>query len=262
MLVAVDIGNTKIAVGFLDGGTVVGKYRITTDGGGSSDEYALKLRRFLAMTGARRQDVEGVVVSSVVPKVMHAFRGGVVKLFGIEPLVVGPGVRTGINIALANPRAVGADRVADATAAWHLYGGPTLVIDFGTATTYDYIDGRGSFRAGAINVGFQTAADALTGATAQLPDVELADPGTVLGTDTRAAIQAGLFYGFVGGVEHTIRRFADETGSMPRVVATGGLGRLVHRETDLIDVADPDLIMKGLAIIHALNRPSPAARRS
>lgn len=254
MLLAVDIGNTKIAIGFLDGGTVVGKYRLTTAAEHSSDEYAMLLRRFMGMSSVEPSDIDGVAICSVVPKVMHAFRSAIVKLLGLEPLIVGPGVKTGVNLRLDNPHSVGTDRIADAVAAYHLYGGPVLVIDFGTATTYDYVDERGSFTAGAINVGFQTAANALSGNTAQLPDVELDDPGTVLGRNTNAAIRAGLFYGFLGGVELTIRRFIEETGSQPKVVATGGLGRLITRQTDLIDVVDPDLIFKGLAIIHARNQ--------
>lgn len=254
MLLAVDIGNTKIAIGFLDGGTVLGTYRLTTQANHTSDEYTLMLRQFMALQHLTRNDIDGVVISSVVPKLLYSFRASIVKFLNIDPLIVGPGVKTGINIALDNPRMVGTDRIADSVAAYHLYGGPVLVIDFGTATTYDYVDEHGSFRAGAINVGFQTAANALTSSTAQLPDVELDDPGTVLGTNTGAAIQAGLFYGFLGGVEYTIRRFANETGTNPNVVATGGLGALVYRQTELIDVVDRDLMFKGLAIIHARNQ--------
>ena len=184
MLLAVDIGNTKIAIGFLDGGTVLGTYRLTTQANHTSDEYTLMLRQFMALQHLTRNDIDGVVISSVVPKLLYSFRASIVKFLNIDPLIVGPGVKTGINIALDNPRMVGTDRIADSVAAYHLYGGPVLVIDFGTATTYDYVDEHGSFRAGAINVGFQTAANALTSSTAQLPDVELDDPGTVLGTSS------------------------------------------------------------------------------
>ena len=263
MLLAADIGNTKIGVGFLDGLELRGTWRMTTDGGRSSDEYALTLRRFMGRSGVRPEDVDGVIVCSVVPAVMHSFRAAIVKLLGVEPMVVGPGVRTGIRVTLDNPRQTGADRIADVAAAWHLYGGPTLVVDFGTATTYDFLDGDGAFRAGAINIGLRTAADALAGSTAQLPDVDLDAPGSVLGTNTVDAIRAGVLQGFLGGVERTIRLFGQETGTRPTVVATGGLCRFVARHTDLIDVVDPDLIFRGLAVIHArTSRRSSAGRLS
>ncbi|KAB8290594.1 type III pantothenate kinase [Bifidobacterium avesanii] len=254
MLLAVDIGNTNISVGFLDGGTVVGTYRITTKNHHTSDEYALMLKRFMAMSGVRPREFDGVVISSVVPKVMHAFRNSIVKFLGLEPVVLGPGVPTGLDVRMDNPKAVGADRIADSVGAYALYGGPVLVIDFGTATTYDYVDAHGSFCAGAIGIGMQTAANALWGQTAQLPEVELGDPGTVMGTNTTAAMRAGLFYGFLGGVECTIRQFRRETGADFTVVATGGLGGILTHATAAIDVYDRDLIFKGLAIIYARQR--------
>ncbi|KAA8821970.1 type III pantothenate kinase [Bifidobacterium vespertilionis] len=251
MLLAVDIGNTNISVGFLDGGEVVGTYRITTKSHHTADEYALMLKRFMAMSSIRPREFRGVIISSVVPKVMHAFRGSIIKFLGLDPVVVGPGVKTGLDIRLDNPKAVGADRIADSVGAYELYGGPVLVIDFGTATTYDYVDAKGAFRSGAIGIGLQTAANALWGGTAQLPEVELGDPGTVMGTNTVAAMRAGLFYGFLGGVEYTIRQFRRETGVDFQVVATGGMGRVIANATSSIDVYDRDLIFKGLAIIHS-----------
>lgn len=254
MLLAVDIGNTNISVGFLNGGTVVGTYRITTKNHHTADEYALMLKRFMALSGVDRTEFHGVIISSVVPKVMHAFRNSIVKFLGLEPVVLGPGVATGLDIRMDNPKAVGADRIADSVGAYELYGGPVLVIDFGTATTYDYVDAGGTFRAGAIGIGMQTAANALWGQTAQLPEVELGDPGTVLGTNTTAAMRAGLFYGFLGGVECTIRQFRRETGADFTVVATGGLGSILTNATASIDVYDRNLIFKGLAIIYARQR--------
>ena len=250
MLLAVDIGNTNISIGFIDDGSVIGTYRITTKSHHTADEYALNIRRFMALSDTHPDDIEGAIISSVVPKVMHAFRGAIRKLTGLDPIVVGPGVPTGLDIRLDNPKAVGADRIADSVAAYTLYGGPVLVIDFGTATTYDYVDGHGAFRSGAIGIGLQTAANALWGQTAQLPEVELGDPGTVLGTNTTAAMRAGLFYGFLGGVEYTIRQFRAETNADFIVVATGGLGSILNNATSSIDVYDRDLIFKGLAIIY------------
>ena len=260
MLLAVDIGNTNISVGFIDGGSVVGTYRITTKSHHTADEYALNMRRFMTLSDVRPGDVEGAIISSVVPKVMHAFRGAIRKLTDLDPIVVGPGVPTGLDIRLDNPKAVGADRIADSVAAYTLYGGPVLVLDFGTATTYDYVDGHGAFRSGAIGIGLQTAANALWGQTAQLPEVELADPGTVLGTNTTAAMRAGLFYGFLGGVEYTIRQFRAETNEDFITVATGGLGSILNNATSAIDVYDRDLIFKGLAIIHKRAVMPPTGR--
>ena len=254
MLLAVDIGNTNISLGFLDGGAVIASFRITTKSHYTADEYALMLRRFMGMSGIEAREVDGVIISSVVPKVMHAFRNSIVKLLGAEPVVLGPGVRTGLDVRMDSPAAVGADRIADSVGAYELYGGPVLVIDCGTATTYDYVDAHGAFRSGAIGIGLQTAANALWGGTAQLPEVELGDPGTVMGTNTIAAMRAGLFYGFLGGVEYTIRRFRAETGADFHVVATGGMGGILSNATSLIDVYDRDLIFKGLAIIHARQR--------
>ena len=250
MLVAVDIGNTNIKLGFLEGSRIVGTYRITTKANHTSDEYGLLLTEFLDMSGYRPDDVDDVIIASVVPKVMHSFRASIVKFLRLEPMVVGPGVKTGINIRMDDPKSMGADCLADCAGAYHVYGGPALVADFGTATTFNYVDDRGTITAGLITTGIRTAAAALWGGTAQLPEVEITRPKTILAKGTKTAMQAGLYYNFLGGIERTIRQFRAEISEDFQVIATGGLGRVFADDTDLIDVYDPDLIFKGMAIIH------------
>lgn len=254
MLVAVDIGNTNIVIGFIDGTDIVGTYRLTTRTRRTSDEYAMMLSTFMSMSHVEPQDVDDVIISSVVPKVMYAFRSSIVKFLGLEPIIVGPGVKSGINLKVDNPKTVGADRIADCAGAYHLYGGPVLVIDFGTATTYDYVDSTGSFCAGVIGVGIETGANSLWSQTAQLPEIEITRPDTILATGTKTAMQAGLYYGFLGGVEYTINRFKQELDTDFKVVATGGLGNVLYDEIDAIDIYDRELIFKGLAIIYARMR--------
>ena len=253
MLVAVDIGNTNIVIGFLDGGDIVGTYRVTTKANHTSDEYGLFLTQFLHMSGFTPDDVDDVIVCSVVPKVMHSFRASIVKFLGVDPMIVGPGVRTGINIRIDDPRSLGADMLADSVGAYEVYGGPVLVADFGTATTFDYVDAKGTITCGIITTGIRSGAAALWGETAQLPEVEITKPTSILATNTRTAMQAGLYYAFLGGVERTIQQFRDEIGEPFKVIATGGLGRVFKDGTDMIDVYDPDLIFKGMAAIYRRN---------
>lgn len=254
MLVAVDIGNTNIVLGLLDGDEIVGTYRITTKADHTSDEYGLMITYFLRLSGFTPKDVEDVIVASVVPKVMYSFRASIVKFLHIEPMVVGPGVRSGINIRLDDPRSLGADCLADCAGAYYVYGGPVLVADFGTATTFNYVDARGTITCGLIEPGIRTAASALSSGAAQLPEVEITRPDSILAKGTKTAMQAGLYYGFLGAIERTIEQFHAEIGEEEfKVVATGGLGRVFVNDTDLIDVYDPDLIFKGMAEIHARN---------
>lgn len=254
MLVAVDIGNTNIVIGFLDGGDIAGTYRITTKSNHTSDEYGLMITQFLALSGFKPADVEDVIIASVVPKVMHSFRSSIIKFLGLRPMVVGPGIRTGINIRIDDPKSLGSDCLADCVGAYFTYGGPVLVADFGTATTFNYVDAKGTIICGLITTGIRTAAAALWGETAQLPEVEITKPNSILATGTKTAMQAGLYYNFLGGIERTIQQFRDELREPFKVVATGGLGRVFEGDTDMIDVYDPDLIFKGMALIYDRNR--------
>ncbi len=254
MLVAVDIGNTNIVLGFLDGSRIVATHRISTRTPRTADEYGLLLTQLLALHDLSADDVEDVIVSSVVPKVMHSFRGGIITYLRVEPMVVGPGIRSGLRIGIEDPKTLGADCLCDCAGAFYLYGGPVLVADFGTATTFNYVDASGTITCGLITTGIRTGASALWDSAAQLPEVEITRPTTILARDTRTAMQAGLYYGFLGGVERTIAQFHEEIDEDFHVIATGGLGRIFADDTDLIDVYDPELILKGMAVIHARNR--------
>ena len=239
MLVTVDIGNTNITIGIFDKDDLIGTYRLTTKVRRTSDEYGFMLKNFLDRSNVHEKQIDAVIVSSVVPKVMHSFTNG---------------IKSGISVQLENPRNVGADRIADCAGAFNEYGGPILVADFGTATTYDYVDENGCFKAGAIGVGIETGANALWGQTAQLPEIEIKRPKTILARNTQTEMQAGVFYQFLGGVEYTIAQFKKEVGKDMKVIATGGLGRIVCSYTKSIDVYDPNLIFKGLKVIYEKNK--------
>lgn len=254
MLMAVDVGNTNITIGFYDKGELVATKRASTAERRTSDEIAVLLFAFMDLADISPSDVDAVIVSSVVPKIMHSLKNAIVKYLHIEPLIVGPGIKTGISVQLDNPRSVGADRIADCAGAYYTYGGPVLVVDFGTATTYDYVDEHGVFRAGAISVGIESGANALWGRTAQLPEVEIRMPETIMARNTATEMQAGIFFQFLGGFETTVKQYRRELKQDFRVIATGGLGRVICGATDLIDVYDPDLIFKGLKTIYDKNQ--------
>ena len=253
LLIAVDIGNTNVVLGFIHDGRIAGTYRITTKANHTSDEYGLMITQFLKLSGFAPGDVDDVIISSVVPKVMHSFRASIVKFLDIDPMIVGPGVKTGINIRIDNPKSMGADCIADCAGAYYEYGGPILVADFGTATTFNYVTADASVICGLITTGIRTGAAALWDATAQLPEVEITRPKSILATSTKPAMQAGLYYNFLGGIERTIMQFHREIDEDFRVVATGGLSRVFADDTDMIDIYDPELIFKGMLHIYERN---------
>jgi type III pantothenate kinase len=256
MLLAIDIGNTNINIGVVDGSpiaTVGESWRITTKTSRTSDEYGLLLVQFLKSAGYEPRDVEDVIIVSVVPQIMHSFRSSIIKFLGIDPVVVGPGVKSGLSIRLDDPKSLGADCLADCVGAYGVYGGPVLVADFGTATTFNYVDGDKAIISGLISPGLQTSVSSLVSGTAQLPEVEITRPDSILAKGTKTAMQAGLYYNFLGGIERTVKQFHQEIGQDFKVIATGGLGSLFKNDTDVIDIYDPDLIFKGMAIIYRLN---------
>ena len=253
LLMAVDIGNTNVVIGFIDDGRIAGTYRITTKAHHTSDEYGLMITQFLALSGYKPADVDDVIISSVVPKVMHSFRASIVKFLDIDPMIVGPGIKTGLNIRMDNPQNMGADCIADCAGAYYEYGGPILVADFGTATTFNYVTADASVISGLITTGIRTAAAALWEGTAQLPEVEITRPKSILAKSTKPAMQAGLYYNFLGGIERTIAQFHKEIDEDFRVVATGGLSRVFADDTNMIDIYDPDLIFKGMRHIYDRN---------
>lgn len=250
MLVVIDIGNTNITIGIYQQNKILNTYRLTTKIRRTSDEYGFMILNFISATNITYQEVDDVIVSSVVPKVMHSFNNAIRKYLKKEPIIVGPGIKTGISVRAENPKAVGADRIVDAAGAFYCYGGPVLVIDFGTATTYDYVDQNGVFEYGAITLGIETSAQALWTQTAKLPEIEIKKPASILNKNTITSMQAGLLYGYIGQCEYIIQQFKKELNTNMKVIATGGLGKIIAKNTELIDIYDRNLTFKGLKHIY------------
>jgi len=254
MLLAVDVGNTNLTFGVFDGEALKSRFTMTTKVSRTADEYGLWLKNLLEAKKIPYGAITDVIISSVVPPVMPFLTEGIREYLHCKPLIVGTGTKTGIKISVANPKEIGADRIVDAVAAYELYGGPVLVIDYGTATTYDLVSEQGYFVAGITAPGIRICANALWNETARLPEIEIAKPDTILAKDTVTSMQAGLVYGYIGQTEYIIKKVKEEAGlDSMKVVATGGFGKIVSDETKMIDVYDPELTMKGLQIIHRKN---------
>ena len=254
MLLALDIGNTMVTIGVFDDSELVGTMRAATDSRRSSDEYGLVLTSLLQLNGIRREDISDVCMCSVVPPLTGVFEGVASTYFGVPPLTVTGAVRTGLQIAYDNPRDVGADRIADAVAAKSLYGYPTIIVDFGTATVFDVISAEGVYLGGAIAPGISVAAEALFLNTSQLRRVELTPPASAIGQNTTAALQAGLVLGYAELVKGLAGRIKDELGGSATIVATGGLADIISRETGIFNHINPNLTLVGLRQIYDLNR--------
>lgn len=255
MLLVVDVGNTNITVAVYRGVEKKASFRLRTKTERTSDEYGVILVNLLKEKEVKKEEIEDVIVSSVVPNLMYSLLNGIYKYFGIQPMIVEPGLKTGISILADNPREVGADRIVDAVGAYEVYGGPVLVIDFGTATTYDLISEKGAFLAGITSPGIRICADALWKQAAKLPEIQIEKPKSILAKNTITSMQAGLVYGYIGQVEYIIEKVKEESGIKDlKVVATGGLGRIIAGETDKIDVYDPELTFKGLCLIYEKNK--------
>ncbi|OQB47156.1 MAG: Type III pantothenate kinase [Firmicutes bacterium ADurb.Bin153] len=255
MLLAVDIGNTNIVVGLFDKDKLVTSFRIASERDRTADEYGILMAHFLEIRKLSKEEIDGAIISSVVPPLNEAIERAVVQYCGVEdPLQVGPGVKTGLAIKIENPKEVGADRVCDAVAVTEIYGAPAIVVDFGTATTFSAVDSEGSFIGGAIAPGVMTASDALFSKASKLPRVDIAKPKTVIGKSTVTAMQSGIFFGALGMVEEIVGRMKAEIGgNKTKVIATGGLAPLIASQTDTIDTVDPDITLKGLRIIYERN---------
>lgn len=251
MLLAIDIGNTNITIGLFDKDEILGTFRMTTKIPRTSDEYGTFFCNLLNSKGVSCDDIDAAIMASVVPDVNHHIINGVIKYFNINPIVVGPGIKTGLKIAIPNPKEVGADRIVDAVAAYEIYGGPVLVIDYGTATTHDLVLEDGTLVGGVTSPGIRIAAHALWQDAAKLPKIEIKKPDQILGRDTISSMQSGLVYGHIGQTEYIIRKIKDEAKlSQMTVVATGGLGKIIFDETDSIDYYDSNLTLKGLNMLY------------
>ncbi|MEU8920772.1 type III pantothenate kinase [Kitasatospora sp. NPDC048545] len=261
MLLTIDVGNTQTTLGLFDGEEVVEHWRISTDPRRTADELAVLLQGLMGNHSAVREaTVEGLAICSSVPAVLHELREVTRRYYGDVPaVIVEPGVKTGVHVLMDNPKEVGADRIVNALAANHLYGGPCIVVDFGTATTFDAVNARGDYVGGAIAPGIEISVEALGVRGAQLRKIELARPRNVIGKNTVEGMQSGILYGFAGQVDGLVERMARELAKDPddvQVIATGGLAPLVLGEATTIDVHEPWLTLIGLRLVFERNRPS------
>ena len=255
MLLAIDVGNTNMTMGVFDGEKLAATFRMMTKTPRTSDEYGVMITQLLKNNKIAVEQLEGTIIASVVPDVMHSLTSAVIRYLDTKPLIVGPGLKTGIKVVTEDPRAIGADRIVDAVAAYEKYGGPVLVLDFGTATTYDLVLKDGEFAAGITAPGIRISSEALWTKTAKLPNIEIKKPKSILAQETISSMQAGLVYGQIGQTEYIIRKVKEESGIEDmKVVATGGLGRIIADETDAIDVYDSALTLDGLRLIYEKNR--------
>ncbi len=254
MILVIDVGNTNITFGVYKKKELVTTFRLMSKTPRTSDEYGVLITELLFKNNIRTEQIEGTIVASVVPNVMHSLTSGIKRYVKERLLIVGAGIKTGIRIVTENPREIGSDRIVDAVAAYELYGGPVLVIDFGTATTYDLVNAEGSFCAGITAPGIRMSAKAMWEDTARLPEVEIKKPASILAQETISSMQAGLVYGQIGQTEYIIQRVKKETNYEDlKVVATGGLGRIISAETDMIQEYNSALTLEGLRIIYEKN---------
>lgn len=250
MIIAADIGNTNITLAFIENDQITHSYRLTTKLQRTSDEFGQLFKSFLQEANYSTEQIEDVVVSTVVPKIMYSFNHAIQKYLKHVPIIITPQSDSGIPIAIPDPSCVGADRIVDAAGAFYTYGGPCLVIDFGTASTFDYINEKGQFMYGITAPGLEITAQALSNMAAQLPEIEIKKPETILATDTISSMQSGVVYGYIGLTEKIISQIKKEIGTPMKVIATGGLGRMISKEVDHIDIYDKDLTFKGLLSIY------------
>ncbi len=255
MILTIDVGNTNITIGLFDNGKLTAKFRMTTKIPRTSDEYGIFINDLILTKGLVPADIDDVIISSVVPDIMYSLTSGIIKYFNIKPMIVGTGIKTGIMIKTPNPAEVGAGRIVDAVAAFEEFGGPVIVVNFGTATTYDVISDKGEFLAGITSPGIKLCAEAMCAQTARLPKIEIAKPKSILTKDTVTSMQAGIVYGAIGQAEYIINNICKELGcDKMKVVATGDFGKIIADETEVIDVYNQDLTMLGLYLIYKKNK--------
>lgn len=253
MLLVLDVGNTNTVLGLFEDDQLIHKWRIQTDREKTEDEYAMLIRSLFKYQGVKLNDVKDIIISSVVPPIMYALENMARKYFHVEPIIVGQyPIEKYLKMTYPNPKELGADRIVNAVGAIKEYGTPLIIIDFGTATTFCYIDETASYVGGAIVPGIKISVDALYDRAAKLPRVEIEQTEKVIGTSTIEAIQSGVYYGYVGQVDSVIRKIKAECKQNPKVIATGGLAELIGQQSNEIDVIDMSLTLKGLAEIYKI----------
>lgn len=254
LILVFDVGNTNIVLGVFEGKKLLNYWRISTNRNKTSDEYGILIRQLFEHNGLKLEDVESVVISSVVPPLMYSLQAMSIKYCNKEPLIVGPGIKTGINIKYDNPREVGADRIVNAVAAYEKYGGPIIVVDFGTATTFCAISEKGEYMGGVISPGIKISSEALFQRTSKLPKIELKKPDNIICKNTVTSMQAGIVYGYVGLVDFIVNKMKTEMKGNAKVIATGGLSTLIASESKTIDKIDKLLTLEGLRLIYERNK--------
>jgi len=256
-LLVVDVGNTNVVLGIYRDDDLSGSWRLATARERTSDEYGILTRQLI---GDSASSLDGAIVSSVVPPLNSAFAGMIEQHFGIEPLFVEPGVKTGIAIHVDNPQEVGADRIVNCVAAFERYGGPTIIVDFGTATTFDVVTANAEYVGGVIAPGLNISAEALFARASRLPRVDIRRPPTVIGTNTVVNMQSGLYFGYLGLVDGILARMKSELPPLKKILATGGLAALLARDSEYIEEVRDDLTLEGLKIIYDRNRAQQRRR--
>ncbi len=254
MILVMDIGNTNIVLGVYENQSLLHHWRLSTSRTATADEYGVMVFNLFQHAGITFSQIEGVIVSSVVPPIMRTIDMLCAKYIKKTPLIVGPGIKTGLNIRYENPREVGADRICNAIAAIELYGPPLIVVDFGTATTFDFIDEKGDYLGGAIAPGIGISTEALYSHAAKLPRIELSRPKSTVGRNPISSMQAGIIYGFAGQVDGIVWRMEEEFGYKAKVIATGGLADLIAGESKTIQEINPMITLQGLLMIYERNQ--------
>jgi type III pantothenate kinase len=254
MLLVMDVGNTNVVIGIFKGDQLIHQWRIATDRNKTEDEYGTLIKMFLRDEDISVEEIEAVIISSVVPPLNFALERMVKKYFKLKPMIVGPGIKTGLNIKYDNPKEIGADRIVNAVAAVAEYGNSLVIVDFGTATTFCLVNDEGNYLGGAICPGINISMEALYQNASKLPKVEFAKPESVVGRNTVMAMQSGLYYGYVGLVDGIANRMKQQLSKPGKVIATGGLAEYISKDSTTIDIIDPHLTLKGLRIIYERNR--------